>query len=415
MKNKSFKYIFIGIIALIILGIGIYAIRNVFPTVNATLEISNALQPVIEAENQKMHVQMDAGVDDNQIQIDADVYLLEEDAMHYMVLKQNEYALYIIDNVLFLENGKAFLLIDDEGKAVTEDENSDKMNLTDLLPIISTVFEEFEISRMEKENEISYQVEVTGEQVQKLLQASMMSEQDVASDIEKIDLMLVTKDSKLSSIQMCGYVTAEESRVTLDLMFSEFEELKAGEHEIPQIIKDSVETVDKDALFCITEDVYRLIKAVEPLSKMESQKGTVELNVNCGLLKVNTSIGLDELQQLVSNVSDKSGENEIQNPEAIQELPKILGGLLMEADITCVERNGGYVYALTLDQTTMESLAQTIMPEMMTYAVNYESGKLELVMEDDWISTITVEITGSMNALITKIPVSLGVTFVFED
>jgi len=63
----------------------------------------------------------------------------------------------------------------------------------------------------------------------------------------------------------------------------------------------------------------------------------------------------------------------------------------------------------------MESLAQTIMPEMMTYAVNYESGKLELVMEDDWISTITVEITGSMNALITKIPVSLGVTFVFED
>ena len=415
MKNKGIKYSIIGILVVLLVVVGIFVAKNVAPNVNAALEITNALKPILEAENKSMHVNMDVSVDAQKLQMDADVYMVKDEDTDFLVIEQENGLFYIAEDILFLENGNAFL-ISQEGNEASVSQSSNAANLTDMFPLIAAAYEEFEIVRTENEASIQYQITVTGEQVQKLLEAAMMSQADMVDEIETIELSLVTKDGALEEIRMSGAAKVNSSSVELSMIVTEFEVLSEGAYEIPEVIKDSLQTVDKSELFCLTEDLYRLVKALEPLADTDALQGSVTIHANCGILKVNTTADLAELQSISTGSGNSTGQEstEIQNADEIQALPELLAMMIMEGELSCTEKNGAYVYALVLNEETMSELAHTIMPEMVSYAVSYEKGSIELIVEEDNVSTISVEITGSMNAIFTKVPVSVGIEFDFQ-
>ena len=400
MKSKKAKYIGIVIAVVLLLGGVVLAAKSIFPTVNATLEITNALQPFLDAPNKSMHLSVDAEVEAATTELDVDIYAIKEE-VDYFVIKQENTSLYIVDDLLLLENGKAFLLADKK-----QDTQGYTVNYMDMMPLIATAFDEFEISRIEENKGIAYQIEVTGEQMQKLLDIALPSQTSIASFVEKLQVQLTTQDGSLDKIQMKGIGSSKEAQVFLSMQVSNFMILEDGEYKIPQVVKDSAKNANKEELFCLTEDLYRLIKAMEPLADMSKLQGNMNWQISCGPIQINTSLDLEKLNALKQDESN--------NTETAAELIGLMGSMIMEGDIRCTEQDEFYGYELVLNEASMEQLVETMAPEILQYAIDFEQGSMKIEVKGEQLSTITIGIEGSFKALFSKVPVSVRVEFDFK-
>ena len=400
MKSKKAKYIGIVIAVVLLLGGVVLAAKSIFPTVNATLEITNALQPFLDAPNKSMHLSVDAEVEAATTELDVDIYAIKEE-VDYFVIKQENTSLYIVDDLLLLENGKAFLLADKK-----QDTQGYTVNYMDMMPLIATAFDEFEISRIEENKGIAYQIEVTGEQMQKLLDIALPSQTSIASFVEKLQVQLTTQEGILDEIQMKGIGSSKEAQVLLSMQVSNFMILEDGEYKIPQVVKDSAKNANKEELFCLTEDLYRLIKAMEPLADMSKLQGNMNWQVSCGPIQINTNLDLEKLNALKQDESN--------NTETAAELIGLMGSMIMEGDIRCTEQDEIYGYELVLNEASMEQLVETMAPEILQYAIDFEQGSMKIEVKGEKLSAITIGIKGSFKALFSKVPVSVRVAFDFK-
>ena len=396
-RSKKILLAILGVLLLAAVIGGICIGRTLVPTVNHALRISELLQPVIDAENQTMHIAVSAEFGGNDLSAESDIYLVREDDAPYLVLEQNSNSVYISDNVLFLENGKAFKIGDKLQKQTASYE--------DLLAHIGVLYETLKITAEETESQRIYSVTVTGEQAKTLLEAASLGEALPAEGVEKLKLQVTERNGKLDQISFSGSGNADETAVMLRATLSGFRILAAGDYPIPEAVKQSAATVDPEALFSLTEDLYRLMLAMAPFANMESIAGTLKLTVDCGPLQLDTQMTLSDL---------KTTSNSQIDPEQLQTLPEVLGLMCMEGDISCTRDGRAYVYKLILDQPAMQELTRMILPELAQYGGDLTEGEATIRLENDAITSMKVSIEGKVSALLVQIPVTVGAEFIFD-
>lgn len=395
-RNKKTILIVLGVILLAV-AVGVLCIGlRVTPTVNHVLRISELLQPVLDAKNQRMHIAVSAEINGDAFDAESDIFLVSEGESAYLVVQQDGATIYVMDNVLLLENGKAFKI-------------GEKMQIhtkayEDLLPQIKLLYEVLNITAVETDSKTEYSITVTGEQVDALLAATSLNGTLPVDGIETLNLCLTEKDGTLDQITFSGSAELEGTAVKVHVTLSDFQILASGDCPIPEAVRQSAATVNPDDLFSLTKDLYRLVLALEPFADMESIDGTLGLTVDCGLIQLDTKLKL-------SDIGTASGEQ--MDPEKLQALPEALGWLCMEGDISCTETGGSYVYCLVLDKNSMQELSQMILPEMANYAGDLTEGTASIILDGDRVSSMQVSIEGKINALIAKIPISVGVEFFF--
>ena len=396
-RSKKILLAVLGVLLLAAVIGGICIGRTLVPTVNHALRISELLQPVIDAENQTMHIAVSAEFGGNDLSAESDIYLVREDDAPYLVLEQNGNSVYISGNVLFLENGKAFKIGDKLQKQTASYE--------DLLAHIGALYETLKITAEETESQRIYSVTVTGEQAKTLLEAASLGEALPVEGVEKLKLQVTERNGKLDQISFSGSGNADGAAAQLHVTLSGFRILAAGDYPIPDAVKQAAATVDPDTLFSLTEDLYRLVLALAPFADMESIAGTLELTVDCGPLQLDTQMTLSDL---------KTTSNSQIDPEQLQTLPEVLGLMCMEGDISCTKEGGAYVYRLVLDQPAMQELARMILPELAQYVGNLTEGEATIRLENDAITSMKVSIEGKVRALLVQIPVTVGAEFTFD-
>lgn len=397
--NQPKKTIWI-VLSLVLLVCVIAAVcigRQVVPTVNHALRITELLQPVIDADNKTMHLSLSARIDSEPVSLETDIYTVTENDTPYLVLEQQGVALYIMDNLLLLENGKAFRL--------GENLQPQTASYADLLPKIGALYGALSITAEETEDSTVYAVTVTGEQVAALLEATSLADSFPASAIQSLRLTLTEKNGNLSQICFSGSGDLEGTAVSLDVTISGFRILAPGDYPIPEAVKTSASTVDPAGLFSLTEDLYRLILAFAPLADMDAIDGTLSVSVDCSLLQLNKQMRLSDLQSASSGQID---------PEQLRALPEALVWLCMEGDITCTQTGTGYVYTLALDQQAMGQLSQMILPELAQYSITLSQGTVTILLDSGTITTMAVSIKGSVHALIVQLPVTVSAEFSFD-
>ena len=397
MKNKKWVLTILGIMLFIVVIAAVCIGLRAAPTVNHALRISELLQPVLDTENQTMHIAASAEFGGRTLAVESDVYLVTADGLSFLSIAQNGTAVYVADHVLFLENGKAFQIGDQL--------QAQAASYKDLLPHIGALYEALKITAEEAENETAYSITVTGEQVDTLLAAASLGETLPVNGIEKLNVCLTERNEKLERITFSGNGTLDGTSVSLNVTLSGFRVLAAGDYPIPENVKQSAATVDANELFSITEDLYRLALALTPFADMESIDGTLALTVDCGLLQVDTDLKLSDLKTTSGSQLD---------PEKLQALSEMLGCLCMEGDISCTPKGNAYVYALELDQQGMQDLSQMILPELSQYSGNLTAGSATVILEDSTITSMNVSIEGKISALIAQIPITVGAEFTFD-
>ena len=396
-KSKKSVLIFSGVI-LLVLAVGILCFfLQAAPTVNHALRISELLQPVIDAKNQTINIAASADFDGRTLAMESDVYRVTEDGTSYLALEQDGNAVYVADNLLLLENGKAFRLGDTVQAQVR--------SYTELLPQIGALYEVLKITAEETDDRIVYSVTVAGEQVKILLEAASLWEALPAEGIRELQLQLTEKNGKLDRIVFCGSGEANAAAVQLYVTLSEFRILAAGDYPIPEAVKQSAATVNRSELFSLTEDLYRLVLALTPLADMDTISGTLELRADCGPLQLDTRMELSDL---------KENTNPQLDPETLQKLPEILGLMCMEGDIRCTSEGDAYLYTLTLDQASMKELIRMILPEIARYSGDLTSGMVSVWLKDGKIVTMKASVEGKVSMLFTQVPIGVCAVFSFS-
>ena len=397
MDKKKKIGIVCAIGSMVLVGVIIYLIAVWYPKLQTGSEIEHALKPFLEAENKTLSLDIEADFNNEQITLQTAVFMVKEEAVDYIVFEQQDFPIYIAENLLLLENGKAFLISEDMQSKVMQSEN--------LFLQVVAAYEMFEITRTENEEEIWYEIQVTGEQVTTLLNALMPLEDEPLSGIQDLHVKLVTVKDVLDRIEVEGSAEVNGTALAVEAVVSTFQILETGEYAIPEAVKESVQTVDRDALFNLTEDLYRLLLATSRITNFDDLSGNVKLHANLGVLEMNKQV---ELAQLRDGLSD------MENASEVKALPGFVAFLCMEGDISCVEKDGSYVYTLSLNQDSMKTIASAIVPEIINYVVELTVGTAEVIVTDGYITTTRMDIRGNLNLLISELPVEVGAEFIFE-
>lgn len=397
MSKKGIIGIIIGVIATVLIGACVYFGVMIYPKMQIGKEIANALAPILESENKSMYVKIAANADGKSVDLESNMLFVSEDEMQYMVIELGEHPIYIVDNLLFFENGKAY--------KISEQMKSQVIEYDELFVQIAAVYEVFDIVKTEHDTEKWYEVTVTGDQMKALLATIMPDKDEMADMIESLSVKMITVDGFLESIEVVGGAAVSDVDVQVDMNISQFQILESGAYTIPAVIKENVKSIDRATLFSLTEDLYRLLVAVEEFAKTEALSGRVVLHANLGILQMDKELDLAQMQQ---------GLTDVENAKEVAQIPGLIALLCMEGDIRCEEYNGAYIYTLTLDQDVMKTIASSIVPEIVNYVVTLTTGVAEVVVEDGSIQLMRMDIIGKMNLLISEVPIEVGAEFVFE-
>ena len=397
MQKKKVINITVGIVVILLFGFLLYFGTKLYPKLRIGKEISNLLQPILTQENQSMHMKVTADIGGEPFLLDSDIYMVKEEEQKYLVLEQMDFPVYIVDDLLLLENGNAFQL--------AKQTESQSHTYDNLFVQIAAAYEMFDITCVKTDFESGYSIHVTGKQVQELLAKVMPADAKKFDSIEKLQLVMVAQNDKLDRIEMTGKAEVNGKSVQIEVLISKFRKLEAGVYEIPETVKHAVKTVDRDTLLNLTEDLYRLLVAFEQFQKKESQDGTVTLHANCGLINFTNTFDLETFQQ---------NETTSMNTEEIHNLPAMIAVLCMEGEIRCIESEEGFEYTLSLDEESMQKITGMVIPEVVNYVMQLTDGVAKVTIEENRISSIEISIKGNVNMVITKVPMEVSVEFQYE-
>ena len=379
-----------GVMAAVCAGLG------AAPAVNHALRISELLQPVTEADQLAMHVAVSAKINSETVDLESDVTIIAGAEPRFLILEQRGITLYVADNVLFLENGRAFRL----GDAM----QTHAASYAALLPRIGALFDQWQITAEQTEEGAVYEITVTGEAAEQLLAVVSPAETLPVAGIRELKLALTEKRGVLEEIRFSGAGRVNGTAVAILVELSGFRFPVSGEDPVPEAVRQRAATVDPGELFSLTEDLYRLVLAIEPLAHGEPVAGNLSLAVDCGPLQMDTELNLSELQT-------DSGQID---PEQLRALPEMLALICMEGDIRCTFRDGSYVYGLELDRQSMQELARMILPELEQYGSSLTGGSVTVVVKNNKVVSMNVSIGGAVRVMLVQLPISVTVEFSFD-
>ena len=396
MKNNKRK-IWIGIGAVFAIVLIVLAVCF-FPKAKTGSEIATLLKPVIATENQSMDVNLKFMISGKETSIHSTMYWLTQDEKNYFVMEQDGYPVYIVDDVLYLENGQAFLIYDEEVEIKSID--------AEMFTQIAALYEALEIATTKEGDTEIYSIEVSGEDARMLIGHVMPELYSELSEIASLRVELTAKEDVLVSVSYDGGATVNGKEMALQLSVDNFKELKSGEYVIPEEIQNAISNVKKDELFRITKDLYRLMMGFADLASLENIEGTMKLSANAGMINFKKSYDLSEL---TTNKAD------IENAAELEQLPDMIALLCMEGDISCVEEADGYHYILKLNKKSMEEITEMIIPESVSQFIKLSKGNVEILVNGSKICSIEIGIAGTMQSLFSKVPSQVGVEFIFDE
>lgn len=404
MKKTKIKYIIAAIIGCIALGVFFFITSPQIQKLQAGMEIWNLLQPVLEAEYQSMELDASIYVGEKETKFESKMYRVKDENVNYLILKQANFPIFIVDNMLLLENGKAFK-ISDTALVSQDDVEKDVPNEDKLFKQVVEALKTFEITTKTVGGQMHYSVVITGEMVEDIMKEVLPTEQETLASVERLQMVLVTKGEKIVRIELNSASSVDAKDIKLEVALSKFEILKKGDYPIPEAVKRGLKETNPEELLCISRDLFPLLKASQSFETLGDREGSVRVGIDFGLIQLDTTLGTEEL---------RGGTDKIENSLKVQEIPSWLSVLFLEGEISISSESKIYTYMLELDAETMEKIAEMMVPNLRTYQFAFTKSEAKLVVQEDEISSISISIHGMVDMFIKDVPLTLEMEYMFE-
>ena len=348
-KIKERKWMIIVIILVAVIGIGIL----LYPIIEKCLKVSDFMQRIFSEQNQSANVELMVDFGEDEIKLDTTIYVVQENGKSVFALGTQEHLIYISGNVLYLENGKAFRLLE-----------KDYSNLTEI-GLFWELYRAGEITKAESQYKIVY-------------------------------------DTTVGDENTPVHITAD---------FSNFVDLDADTSVITAEVLSSMKDIDEEQLPALGTDMYRLFTAGMEFSERQEKVGTVELDVSCGVLDFDVTLpwNADGI-----NSSEITNPEDIAAMPALIYALFLEGDFSSEEVVNTTTQEVEYIYTLALDEQATQKLANMIAPEIVNQVVNLTGGNVYITVAEDKFDKVEVDISGKVSLLIVEVDASIGATFTFE-
>lgn len=361
-----------------------------------------------------MDLRLQAWTDAEKTSLDARLDWITMDQRRVFGLQVSDITVYFCDGVMYLENGKGY----DFGDAVA--------NMAGFVEQFGKILPVMGVQR--EENTFSFTI-----QDQRIDSLKQWLEPSMANRLpEELTVGVVLEEGetglKKMTIQACGAGMEQDEGafdVTLEVVCRRSEPMEPEQEVIDAIVGGHTQS-GRD----LTENVLRLLTGWIRFNATASQSMTLQLWADCGPLAFDdelrlhrwmvedTAIGYVEkngrglyfTDQAVCTSDGKVVTDQEPAVDAVQMLGLIYH-LCLNGELSCEAD----VFRLSLDQEGMEAIAYLIAPQAQSLNIDFRSGSLELVMDDEDIRSIQVQCDGSVDVLLTKISVGVGALITIQE
>jgi len=296
---------------------------------------------------------------------------------------------------MYLENGRAFLLGEDGSRD------------TPILELIRKLFESTEITRTESLDKVTYSITATGADAENLLIMLIPSTEGQLASAGYTQIRIVASDGILERVEIDGTATIKDSMETnidVTARIYDFKEVSEEEFKLPKAVVEAIENTESTSLAVVEEEWYRLLLAWFEFDG-EEQDGKVVVDVECGPINVKTDGDWSDIAKGISTTA---------NAQNLQKLPDMVYEVCMNGDYSYDKTGDSYRFRVTLEEEAMTDLAKTIAPEIVAQAVNFTDGVVEVVVENNEISSFEIEINGTVTVLLSNVGASVEAEFIFN-
>ena len=366
------------------------------PQMRINAELLTITADVISTKNHSMKLSMTADIGSNHIELQPQIYVINEDKKPVLVLKENEHAFYLTDEVIFLENGKGYRFV-----------KADKSRVS-LLEQIRELYKATKIEKTTSPDKTIYSITTMGEDAKGLvgILVSSFAEGQISSAGDT-SVKLIAKDGILQSIKLEGRARlndAMETEIVVSAIITDICQLDDGKYELPQNIAKAMTEVEKESFTIIDEELYRLLLAFGQF-KNEEKEGFVKIDVSCGAINIETEHDWEDIAKGLSVDSNASN---------LEKLPNMMYEICMNCDFSSKKSGNSYIYQINADSDTMNQLAEIIAPELKFKIVNFSNGEIEVAIEDNEIKAFNIQLKGTVNVLFSEVDASVESQFIFN-
>ncbi len=409
-KKRRAKKIVTLIVCLALLA-GIAAAAIVLaPKVGSVLSPYRALTSLGASPQLEMNISVDAAIGDTELDTSIPVSTKTFDEVRVSRAQIGSASLYFANDMLILENGKAYALGDaapDYGALLTK---------------IAAVYKDVEVTEnAEGETTLS----VGAEQADELLRILCPELGRDSLTVESAVLTLKLTDGAVERIALAANgELSGGTAFTVDAVIDGF--TYSSSLTLPQEVSDAIAKSDADSLDTLTDDVMNVISAWSELAARDSVTGKLALRADCGPVVLNAALDVSSTvtdgersyrigkNDIGIDLDGTDGENE-QTAAKYVELVDVAYLACISGDVTSAKRGESTAYTMTLDADSIERIVAIIAPEAEKLGAVFSSGTAELTVTDGEIDTITISCTGTMKVVLVETAVSVNAELTLDS
>ena len=380
--------------------------------VKKDLEAYHLIEARMKEDPLAMDVTADASFKTLDAQVSASVTRTKADDTSVTCIERNGAALYYANGVIYLENGRAYPVLDGYP------------DYSDLLDKTAELCRSLTVSKAVDGQEKTYTLTAEGEDATSLLRILASDEIADAAPLNALRVELVAESGELMELRFSAD-GAGDLNLDAEVIFRS----TSSAPEIPEAVLGAMKSGADEVSGTLTDDTLRLMQALAALREQQELSADIALSADCGPIVVSDTLQYDRtsvdgqdiacirkntLEFYFSNgkicTSDGTGVDSADLVDSAQ-LVDLTYELLLNGTASCTQVTDGYAYTLTLDQDGMSALAAAIAPSIREQDVSFTSGYIEArVSGDGTLQAVSVSCSGVLHLILTDAPAAVSAT-----
>ena len=366
--------------------------------------------------------EIDIRTEEGKIDISTTAQQVSQDGNMIICADQYGINLYICNGSLYLENGRAFRLVN---------ENIEQRNL---LRLALNAVRQGHVIKTTDGNLTRYSTEIENDAVEEVLNMYLSEDVDFIFQGDKLQGEMDVRDGALTEIRFVGEGSTENG-TNYDFKVSLEPQPLTERPTIPQAVLDAIQsgkTGEGNAL--LTEDALQLFAAWIKNDRAEAVDASIDVRADCGVVSLDDRY--DYFRQKVEETdihcvssrlfqvyfTDKaactsngkllsSAENRLM--DTAQLIP-LVREFFLRGSYTSEDLGSGKRFTLTIGEEEISGLVERVLPELQDLNLNYETCVLHATVRDGELYSIELECGGSVRVVTRDVDATASVIVRFK-
>ncbi len=358
--------------------------------------------------------------DEGDIGISTTAQQISQDGKMIVCADQYGIDLYICNGKLYLENGRAFRLVN---------EGIDQKNL---LRLALNAVRKGNVVKETDGDVTRFRTDITNDTAEQVLALYLSEDFDVIFQMNRLEGEMDVQDGALTEIRFVGEGETETGK-QFDFEISMQPGPLSERPTVPQAVLDSIRSGEGEALL-LTKDAIQLFAAWIKNDRADTVDAQIDLRADCGIVSLdeNYSYYRQEVDGTdIHCVSSRLFEIYFSGETACTSRGKVLSTaetrlldaarliptvreFFLKGSYSCEDLGNGKLYSVRVSSEEIPGLVESVMPDLRDLNISYEDCVLSVTVRDGNLYSLELSCGGTVRVVTRDVDADASVIVHFE-